>query len=307
MPIDSVLFAHLRKGATNVCRCWRVTRTDGRILGFTDHDMNLAFDGTEFRANDGLSARNIEQTTGLAVDNSEAMGVLSTAGVTEEDIATGRYDGAKVEAWLVNWADTSERHLLFAGEIGEIQRAGGAFKAELRGLTEALNQTQGRTYQKPCAAILGDASCRVDLADASYSAERDIVAVENGHFVDLGPLSDYRPRWFERGRLVVLSGPSAGDVRLIKNDTAANGGRRLELWEALRGTAIAGNRVRIEAGCDKKASTCRAKFANIANFQGFPHLPGEDFLMAYPVRGEEGGSMTGTTTDGFEDDAGGTT
>ena len=41
--------------------------------------------------------------------------------------------------------------------------------------------------------------------------------------------------------------------------------------------------VRIIAGCDKTAATCRTKFANFLNFRGFPHIPGEDWLTSYPV------------------------
>jgi uncharacterized phage protein (TIGR02218 family) len=53
--------------------------------------------------------------------------------------------------------------------------------------------------------------------------------------------------------------------------------------------------VRIEAGCDRRAKTCRLKFANFDNFRGFPDIPGEDWLVSYPVRGKgnSGGSRRG--------------
>lgn len=37
--------------------------------------------------------------------------------------------------------------------------------------------------------------------------------------------------------------------------------------------------------CDKQWATCRTKFSNGANFQGFPDIPGDDFLTAAPVQG----------------------
>jgi len=61
------------------------------------------------------------------------------------------------------------RCMIFRGTIGEMQRAGGAFRAELRGLTEALNRPLGRVFQKPCTAVLGDAACGFDLATAGYA------------------------------------------------------------------------------------------------------------------------------------------
>lgn len=39
-------------------------------------------------------------------------------------------------------------------------------------------------------------------------------------------------------------------------------------------------------GCDKRFSTCAGRFANTLNFRGFPTIPGDDFLTAYPSEGE---------------------
>lgn len=46
------------------------------------------------------------------------------------------------------------------------------------------------------------------------------------------------------------------------------------------------------AVCDKRWATCVGMFANGANFQGFPDIPGDDFLTAAPVEGgrHDGGS-----------------
>ena len=44
--------------------------------------------------------------------------------------------------------------------------------------------------------------------------------------------------------------------------------------------------------CDKRWATCIATFANGGNFQGFPDIPGDDFLTAAPLGGgrHDGGS-----------------
>ena len=291
----TALLDHLATGATTVARCWRVTRGDGVVLGFTDHDRDLTFDGTVFLAGAGLSARALSQTTGLAVDNTEAVGALSDAAITEGDLLAGRFDGAGVEAWLVNWADVAQRMMQFRGTIGEVVQAGGAFQAELRGLTELLNQPQGRVYQAPCSAILGDARCRVDLSLPGYFEERVVEEVEGGRVFRFADFLGFDDRWFERGRLVVLSGAAAGLVEVVKNDRLVGRCRVVELWQGLRAPVAAGDRIRLEAGCDRRAETCRLKFANFANFRGFPHLPGEDWLAAVPRAGEvnDGGSRAG--------------
>ena len=46
------------------------------------------------------------------------------------------------------------------------------------------------------------------------------------------------------------------------------------------------------AVCDKRWTTCTGTFANGVNFQGFPGIPGDDFLTAAPLEGgrHDGGS-----------------
>lgn len=287
------LYAHLASGTTTVCRAWALVRRDGVVMGFTDHDRDLAFDGIAFRASSGVTAKALAQSTGLSVDNSEAVGALTAAALTEGDILAGVYDGTEVSVWLVNWADVTERVLQFGGTIGEIERAGGAFRAELRGLTEALNQPQGTVYQRACAAVLGDARCRFDLATPGFFDVRGAEVVTDRLLFEYAGFSGFADRWFEAGRLVVLSGAATGLVGVVKNDRLSAAGRVIELWQSIGAEVLPGDLVRLEAGCDKRTDTCKFKFNNFPNFRGFPDIPGEDWLMAYPTRAtiNTGGSL----------------
>lgn len=290
-PTD--LEAHLRSGVTTLCRCWAVTRKDGAQYGFTDHDGDLLFDGVTFRADTGLAAGAIAQGSGLSVDNTEAIGALSDVALREEDLRAGRFDGAEVQAWLVNWADVAQRVLQFRGTIGEITRANGAFTAELRGLTELLNTPRGRMFQAPCGAVLGDGACGVDLTQPDFRFEGAVEGFEDRKLFHFANMAGYADRWFEGGRLTVISGAAQGLVGHVKNDRLSGTARRIELWESLGVDVVAGDTVRFTAGCDKRAGTCKSKFGNFVNFQGFPHIPGEDWLMAYPRDGQvmQGGSL----------------
>jgi uncharacterized phage protein (TIGR02218 family) len=289
MSGTDALFAHLQTGLTTVARCWSVERKDGEVLGFTDHDLDLEFDDLVFKAETGLTASALQQTTGLSVDNSEAMGGLTSDAITEADIAAGRYDGAVIKAWIVNWLDVSERVLRFKGTIGEIRRDGTTFRAELRGLSEALNHPLGRAYQTGCSAVLGDRRCGVDLSAPGYFFEGPVDSVEGKVFAWTA-LDGFDDRWFERGRLRVLSGAAVGLSSVVKNDRLSADGRQVEIWEGLRAEVLPGDIVRLEAGCDKLLGTCRLKFNNVLNYQGFPSIPGEDWLMAVPaLRARSGG------------------
>lgn len=284
---------HLDRSVTTLARCWAVVRRDGTTFGFTDHDRTLGFDGIMFKADAGMTARAIMSATGLSVDNSEAMGALSDAAITEADIEAGRFDGAKVKAWLVNWADVKTRSLRFSGPIGELRRQGGAFHAELRGLTELLNQPQGRVYQQPCSAILGDGSCGFNQDADGFVAQVAVEELQEGRRFVFADMTEFEPAWFERGRMQVLTGAAAGLIGVIKRDRFYAGAREVEVWEAFRTQIATGDMIRFEAGCDKRFGTCRTKFDNALNFQGFPDIPGDDWLMSTPSSGGQnaGGSL----------------
>ena len=289
MGISQNFQTHLDSGTTTLARCWQIARRDGMVLGFTDHDLDLSFAGTLFKAGTGLTAQTLEQATGLSVDNSEAIGALSDAAITETDIAAGRFDGAQVSTWMVNWADVAQRVVLFRGTLGDISRSGGAFRAELRGLSEPLNQPQGRVFQRACSAVLGDSACGVDLSIAGYEVEAEVLAVQDNRVLTIAPI-DQEEGWFEKGRLRVLAGAAEGLEGLIKTDTRASEHRKIGLWAPLAVDVQIGDRLRLQVGCDKRFDTCRLRFANHLNFRGFPDIPGEDWLAVGP---RDDGSNTG--------------
>lgn len=292
MSAKSELISHLETGATTTCRAWLVKRKDGQTFGFTDHDVDLEFDGNLFKANSGLTAGALQKSTGLAVDNTEVMGSLSDAAISETDLLAGRFDGAEVVIWLLNWRNADQRMIRFRGSFGEIQLSKGAFRVELRGLTEGLNQARGRVYQPTCAAVLGDRECRFDLGQPTFSVETTIKKTGKRGEYFLPSQQGVPDRWFEWGRARILSGPAVGLVAMIKFDQETADFRRIELMVDFDLSPDIGDTIQLQAGCDKMAVTCRTKFNNFLNFRGFPNIPGADWMASHPVSTQknDGGS-----------------
>lgn len=289
------LTAHLASGATRLCACWRIKTRAGVSLGFTDHDRDIEFDGLVFEAASGFTASGIDQSLGLAIDNSTASGALISDRLSEDDISRGRFDGAEVTHWQVNWAEPDQRILMFRGELGEIRRGASSFEVELRGLSEVLNRPMGRAYLPVCDASLGDARCGFDLSDPAFSASAaTVAAVEDARKLRSSDLGAYAANWFTDGVLTWRGGASDGIPVRVRSHLLVEGAGVLILDRDQKDMA-AGDVFDIVAGCDKRKETCAAKFSNLVNFRGFPFMPGENWVTAYPVDGQlyQGGSRLG--------------
>jgi uncharacterized phage protein (TIGR02218 family) len=292
--IPPALQVKLDTGATTLCRCWVVTRADGLVQGFTDHDEDVALDAVTCRAGTGLAAAEATQALGLAVTATEVAGALGADTLNEDDLAAGLYDAADVAVWLVDWSEPALRVLMAKAALGEVRREGEAFVAELRGLAHRLAEESGRLYTATCTADLGDARCTVDLADPAFRGGGSIVALTGTSGFTAAGLDAFADGWFTAGRLAWTGGGNAGLAVEVKRHANDGTTVTLDLWQAMAQPLAVGDMFTVTAGCDKRFATCRDRFANTVNFRGFPHIPGNDFLVAYPVPGapgNDGGSL----------------
>ncbi|MBJ3774814.1 DUF2163 domain-containing protein [Acuticoccus mangrovi] len=275
--LGAPLREHLESGLTTTCRCWRIARTDGVVQGFTDHDLAVTFDGLTFSPLSGFEATGDVTRADLSVGGLEIAGALTSAGLDAVDLQSGRYDFASVMMWLVNWQDPEERVLLRQGTLGEVVREDGAFRAEVRGPMRQLETIRGRVYTATCDADLGDARCTVDLSALSRIAS---VASVDGALVIVNGIDFKAAGWASQGVLEVTSGDETGRRELVTSHAVIDDQVVLTLRSAIVGLE-AGDMLLVTPGCDKRFATCRKKFSNHLNFQGFPHLPGNDRAFSY--------------------------
>ncbi|MBM3562087.1 MAG: DUF2163 domain-containing protein [Alphaproteobacteria bacterium] len=281
LSLSPSMQAKLDRRATTFCQCWRVSRIDSTVMGFTDHDRDLTFNDVTFRANVGLSATQIESGVGFAPGTGEAAGALSDDSLTETDLLNGIYDGASVETWLVDWTDVADRVLLDVATIGEVRRGEKAFSAELRSSAHLFDQQQGRAFQRNCSADLGDARCGFNVMSPGFHAT-GVVAVFAGGVIDIDASQNFDSGFFAGGALTFTSGANQNARFTIKSHRQEGLIASVALWTAPGDAIVAGDAVLMTAGCDKSPTTCRLKFDNIVNFRGFPHMPGNDRIIAYP-------------------------
>ena len=284
---------HMATGTTTLCYCWRVMRNDDVVLGFTDHDRMLNFIDTDFIPNSGFDGSRMSSSADLAVDNSDVEGLLSHESLTERDIVAGLYDNARIESWRVNWTNTAERVLLKTGILGEITRGTHGFSAEVRGLSHVLDQTVGRLYQRQCDASVGDKRCAVDLDNPSFSGAGEVIEIIDDNRIIATGLDAFTEGWFVEGVLTwsldgnVANRATSGFVKAFSVSASQPQPRQtITLWQPMRFTPRIGDQFTVSVGCDRRFETCRDKFSNAINFRGFHLMPGNDFIISYPLRSD---------------------
>lgn len=289
--IPDKMATNLAVGATTHCRCWKIVPNQGDALGFTDHDCDLSFENVEFEASSGFEASSVERALGLNIDNVTARGALKSEKLSEALIGRGAFDGAEIFQWIVDWRDVEQRVLTFRGEIGEIRRSGAAFEVEVRGLAEKLNRPSCRKILHVCDAVFGDVRCGIDATTSEFTGLGAVLEVA-GRDLNVSGLEQYPEDWFSGGRLTWSSGALAGDeVRIASHQKTPDGSVVTLALDPL-GSVMSGVSFVITAGCDKSYETCRDRFDNLLNFRGFPFVPGENWIAAFPHEGgvHDGGS-----------------
>ena len=197
------LQAHAASGLTTLCG-------PGRLRGPTVNSALpimtvISFEGVTFRADTGLTAC-LGAMHGALSGQYRGVGCVDGCAVREDDIEAGRFDGARGASLVGELGGPVSRWLQFRGTIGEIRR-GGAFHAELRGLTEALNRPPDG-YFKSRALRSWEMRCVLTIS-AGYAIEEGGGAVELwGNF--FGRVWMGFVNWFAEGGWRCLTGRLKG-------------------------------------------------------------------------------------------------
>jgi uncharacterized phage protein (TIGR02218 family) len=271
--LSTALSDHLAQEVTTLATCWKLTRKDATVLGFTDHDVDLVVDAVLYKARAGMTATAVTSSLGLQVDNMDIEGLLSDEAIAEVDVIAGKYDYAAVEVFIVNYKDIAAGKLaLTTGWLGEVTLKGQQFVAEVRSLSQKLQQTIGEVYTSTCRASLGDIRCKKNLSTFTATGVIDTVQ-SNERFYDAARTEV--TGYFSYGTITFTSGNNNGFTTEIREFTNGAFALFIPTPKALQ----VGDSYTAIAGCDKRLDTCIARFNNAVNFRGEPYVPGTDKIL----------------------------
>jgi uncharacterized phage protein (TIGR02218 family) len=196
--ISANMTTHLAGTVTSLCSLWTVTRLDGQVFRFTDHDRNVVYGGNTFFAAMGYDRTAIKNEASLAVDGLNVRSFFDAAHITEADLRAGLYDRAEIHIRTVNWADPDGdgEVKMRRGWFGEVTVPldSGLFSTELRSLSQALSQQLLEVYQPTCRTDLGSTKCGIPIqppvlgrlalvaVGQFYRVATDLVALEQAQY-----------------------------------------------------------------------------------------------------------------------------
>lgn len=265
---------------TFLATCVKLTCKDGVIMGFTDYAHNITISGITYEAKSGYSATTVTSSSGLAVDNLDIEGALSSEAITEADLTAGKYNFAAIEIFQVDYTKPQAgRNILKAGTLGQVSRGDHAFKAEIRGLAQMAQRNIGELYSEDCRADLGDNRCKVNLSAYTHTGTVTAVGEETITF-NINTITGY----FAQGIIIGLTGANTGVRMEIVEHSNVSGSDVITTFLPLPYAVEIGDTFRLQAGCNRKIATCFSRFNNYLNFRGEPGIPGTDKIISYAVQ-----------------------
>lgn len=274
---------------THRARCVKITRVDGQVFAYTDHNRDIIYDGVTYKARGGFKGSATELGAVLGdVGNMEIGGFTGELGISVADLFGGQFDGATVVVQLIPWGDyvnTEDVLTIGGGTIGKTEQNETGFRMEALSLSAYLKQRALlSTFTPSCRFALGDSRCTVDVSALEVSgsvtaltdSDNPTGATVRRHFFDSARTEE--DNYFDEGLITFTSGANAGQTSKVKTF----GATEVTLWEPLVYVIAAGDAYTMTPGCDKLTQTCKDKFDNFVNFGGFPTIPGVDATAQTP-------------------------
>lgn len=278
--LNPAQLAALAEPATMLVTLWHITRLDGTVIRLTDSDVPVVVDGDTYHPKGSTDRTAIRLRAGLTTDNLDVSGVLTGELILEDDLQRGLYDHADMQISLAFANAELPAIPLAVGRWGEVQLDQAGYTVQINGLTQALQATIGESTTPTCRANFGDSRCKASLATWRHTYTLASVASTSALTLT-GPSLLDPSATYAGGLLEVMDGPAQGlrmEVRTWDVGTLAVG-----LYLPLATLPVAGNSVRLTAGCDKTRQTCQLRYGNVINFRGEPDIPGIDALAAPQV------------------------
>jgi uncharacterized phage protein (TIGR02218 family) len=279
-PLRQEVKDDVNSGASTLVRCVRITRRDGEVFRFTEHDqplpMDSYWDGSQTVSQDTVT---YEPTPALLPDTAfswgsdgqaasvDLEGALEPGTINREDFAAGIWDFADVRVFRTIWVDPVEDDVPdLSGKTGEATIGEPGLTIGMQSLARALETDIGTNTSVTCRAQFGDSDCKVRIDPPVWPANTSVAVREDG---DAGT-----------GDVVK---PSTENGRFFKCVTAGTTGSSEPSWDTTVGNITSDGTAEWEAVIAHQQTDTVQSVTSSSEFTGNLGFP-DDWFGAGTVR-----------------------
>lgn len=250
----------------------KIVRKDGTVYAYTDHDVSLEVDGISYVPSPGLQRVNLTAAADDVVSNQEFASAWVDA--PEEELLAGLFDNAEITTALCSWENPAAgQYIVDKGNLGVIQWTIDGFRADVQNHMRNLMKNIGFLYTANCRHTLfgqfgQDKIGACTLNKASYTWNGSVTSVTTPKLAFATTNIGQPAGYCSSGTITWTTGPNTGVQSPVKKQLVGS----IELMIPTPFDISETDTFEITAGCDKTLDTCKAKFNNVINFGGFPHI-----------------------------------
>jgi uncharacterized phage protein (TIGR02218 family) len=270
------------------CRCWIMKRLDGVKLGFTNHDRILTIDGVNCTPTIAFESTSTTKTAELNVDNIETKSITDIFYVNETDVRLGLYDEAVITIYLYDWLSGTIVNQIFTGYFGDytlgyLPTGSRTHQFQTIGVSEKLNNSISVKTSSECRHKFLSQGDPINSCNRVINSDVRITTLLSGvvspNIIQVGFGTD---NWigYLYGEIKFNDGNYKDRIFFIENV----GGLYITISEDLPYPPTIGSSVTLTRHCDHSVAACSI-YDNLANYGGFPRLPGLDVATSNPTTG----------------------
>lgn len=272
--------------ASTLTRLLRIMLADGTSYGLCMSNRDVVYnhgDGAiTYVATNSFDPSTFSADISYSVDNAQGYALVSNdvSGITEQDVNTGRLDGAQWVCYYVDYESPYDGSavVLDAGDVGTVQvQFGMLWIPELLSYVIRLKQNVGDVYSRTCRAQYGTPApsqhgCGVDVTPLWQSFTVQSVGAETDRTFVVTGLAVDGSRPFYPGRVEWETGANANKAVSVESFDQDSHGQTISLMETMPYAIQPGDTGRIRPDCNHTWERCGVD-GNQLNFKGEPLIP----------------------------------
>ena len=253
--------------------CLRIAPVVGDVIRLTAFPRDLKMsNGETYISSSGYQFTGYTSASSLSPAMVDLEGIAGIAGISRDKLSSGQFDNARCYCFATTWhSPIEDEEPIVESILGKTTLIDDEYRIEEMALTDALNQTVGKTYAPTCDKIFGSqgfAGCKIALGPLRKTGT---ITDVTSPYIFRDSARTEPADWFGAGEIIFTDGPNAGlPPQKIKRYEADG---TIELFEPFYYPVSPNDAYQLTPGCRKREQDCGGKWNNIQNFGGYTAVP----------------------------------